>query len=273
MLEHLFLQITQGDAPGRVRLPEQALDITAGDIGKLLAALDRVQVAVIAHRTQQGNRQRPRTHASLNHPRPGKNIGHGHNLAGILGIDHRGTSRHGLDKVAQQRPENMVLQALAAGYPRAFRTADDLVMIKIAFVGVELTTRRQADDIQMPTLITEQDTLPCTQRATSLGRPYRYLRCGWGRWRAKTVQKTYSSRLLENFRVSRLESNQGRVLRSRHVSRRCLCNSMCKRAAPAPGQAREPAVRDGSPGPVRCSRSARSVTQSIAAQPPFAAEG
>jgi hypothetical protein len=51
------------------------------------------------------------THAGLDHAGAGEDVGHGHDLAGVLGIDHCRAARHREHVVAEQRTDREVLDA------------------------------------------------------------------------------------------------------------------------------------------------------------------
>ena len=107
-LQDLFLEVADGDVPGRVRAAEDGFHVAAGDFGEFLAAFEGVQVAGIAHGAQQGDGQGAGADAGLHHAGAGVDVAHRDDLGGVLGVDHGGAARHREHEVLQQRAQRLV---------------------------------------------------------------------------------------------------------------------------------------------------------------------
>lgn len=166
-LDDLFLEVAQGDLPGRVRAAEDGFDVAAGDVGELLAPLKGVQVAVVAHRAEQRDGQGTGADAGLDDAGAGEDIGHGDDLGGVLGVDDRRATRHGEDEVRKQRPEGLVLLADVVDHHRAVRLANDLVVVEEAAVGVERAAGLQADRVHPAAFVRQLHPLAHPERAAA----------------------------------------------------------------------------------------------------------
>ena len=141
-------EVPDREGPGRMRSPEEALDVGASDLGEVLAALDRVQ-------RPPSPTARSRDMVSAPEPTPasttrgaGEDVGHRDDLAGVLGVDHGGAARHRQHEVAEQRAQRQVLEARAVGDDGALRPADQVVVAEVPLVRVEGGARRQRDRVQ-----------------------------------------------------------------------------------------------------------------------------
>jgi len=143
-----FDQVADGDPPGWVRTAEEALDVASRDVGEVLAAFEGVQVPLVAHGPQERHAQRPRAHAGFDHVGAGEDVGHGHDLTGVLGVDHSRAAGHGEHVVAEQRTDRQVLDAGGVLHGRAVRGADEVVVGQPAAVRVEVLARHEGDRVK-----------------------------------------------------------------------------------------------------------------------------
>src|SRR5262249_60991170 len=81
--------------PGGVRPAEEPLDVLPGDAGEVGPALVGDQQPLVPHRPEQPARQGARARPGLQHPRPGKDVGHGDDLRRVLRVDYRRSPPHG----------------------------------------------------------------------------------------------------------------------------------------------------------------------------------
>ena len=73
--------------------------------------------------------------------RPREDVGHRHDLGGVLRVDDGRAARHRDDELRQQRPEHEVLPAGGRGDREALLAADQLVVVEMAAVGEEPLAR------------------------------------------------------------------------------------------------------------------------------------
>ena len=99
---------------------------------------------LLADGPQQRHRQGAAADASLDDRRPGEDVGHLDDLAGVLGVDDGGSTRHRHDVVAEQRPQREVLDVGGVGHDGAVGRTDEVVVAQEAAVGVELASRARA---------------------------------------------------------------------------------------------------------------------------------
>ena len=118
--------------------PKKARALPAGDVGEVLAALERDQLAVVADGPQQRHAQGPGPDPGLDDPGAGEDVGHRHDLGRVLGVDHGRPARHRHHVVGEQRTQREVLGAGRVGHDRPVGRADEVVVGEPAGVGVEL---------------------------------------------------------------------------------------------------------------------------------------
>ena len=88
--------------------PKKCSTLPRAIVGEVLAALVGRDQARVAHRAQQRAGQRAGADAGLDHAGAGEDVGQRDDLAGVLGVDHRGPARHRQHEVGQQRPQREV---------------------------------------------------------------------------------------------------------------------------------------------------------------------
>jgi hypothetical protein len=145
----LLGEVAEAQGPGRVGLPvrgtEELGDVAAGDVGELLAALVGRELAVGTDGAQERAGERTRADPGLDDVGAGEDVGHGHDLRGVLGVDHGGTARHRHHELREQRAEDEVLAAGRRRDREALLTADQVVVGHPAAVGVERLVGLEAD--------------------------------------------------------------------------------------------------------------------------------
>ena len=104
-------EVADGDGPGRVVPAEEGAAVAAGDLGEVLAPLERQQPAALADGPQQRHGQRAAADAGLDDRRAREDVGHLDDLARVLGVDDGRAARHRHDVVAEQRSQREVLDA------------------------------------------------------------------------------------------------------------------------------------------------------------------
>ena len=122
-------------------------------------------------RTQQRAAQRTGAGAGLDDAGAGEDVGHRHDLRGVLGVDDRGAARHRDHELAEQRAEDEVLAAGGRGQREALVAADDVVVGEPAAVGVEGLPRLQADVVPPALGVGEADPLPGLERPAAYAGP------------------------------------------------------------------------------------------------------
>ena len=142
----LGLQVADGDRPGWVRRAEVALDVAPGDVGEVLAPLVRRQPAARPDGLEQRHRQGAGADPGLDDVRAGEDVGHLHNVAGVLGVDDLRAAGHRQHVVAQQRLECEVLRR-ADRHDDGVGAADEAVMVEDPLVGVELSAHLEGDRV------------------------------------------------------------------------------------------------------------------------------
>ena len=209
------------------RAAEELGDVAAGDVGELLAALVGGHPAVGADRTQQGAGQRPRADAGLDHVGAGEDVGHGHDLGGVLGVDHRRATRHGDHELREQGPEDEVLPARGGGHGEPLLATDELVVLEVTPVGEEALARLEADVVPPALLVDQADPLPLAQRSPvdagpRLGRDVGGIGAGVGRGRGEGLGHAANPTRRRRGAVSRWwPGTRGR--RRRSTGRRRCC--------------------------------------------------
>ena len=164
-------EVAEGEAPGRMVAAEELRDVGAGDVGELLAPLVRRHPAVRPDRAQQRAGERAGPDAGLDDVGAGEDVDHGDDLRGVLGVDHRGTARHGDHELAQQRPEDQVLPTRGRRDREALVAADQLVVLEVAAVGEEALAGHQLEVVPTPLLVGQPHPLPHPQRPAVDARP------------------------------------------------------------------------------------------------------
>ena len=132
--------------------------------------LVRRHQALVADRAQQRHRQRARPDAGLDDPGAREDVGHVHDLAGVLGIDHRRAARHRQHVVGEQRAAArgrstppVVVTTVPSGLP------DQRVVGDRALVGVELLAGDQGDRVHPALGVGELDPVAHGERAAAVG--------------------------------------------------------------------------------------------------------
>ena len=177
--DHFFLEVPEGDLPGRVRAAEDRLDVAAGDVGEFLAAFEGMQVAVVPHRAEQRDGQGAGADAGLDDARAGEDVCHGDDLAGVLGVHHGRAAGHREHEVREQGAQGLVLLSDVVHDDGAVRLADDLVVVQEAPVGVEGPADLERDRVHAAALVRELDPLALAERSAAASR-HRSRR--WWRW-------------------------------------------------------------------------------------------
>ncbi len=153
--------------PRGVVLAEEGPRVALGDVGEVLATLERVHVALLPHGAQQAHRQRPGADAGLDHPGAGEDVGHRDDLPRVLGVDHGRATGHGHDVVGQQRAQGEVLDPGGVADDGAVGGADEVVVGEPPAVGVELAAGLERDGVQATLGVGQLDPLPRAERAAS----------------------------------------------------------------------------------------------------------
>ena len=167
-------QVADGDRPGGVLAAEERPHVALGDVGEVLAALEGVQHPVVADGTQQGHAERTRAHPGLDHAGAREDVGHGDDLAGVLGVDHRRAAGHRQHVVRQQRPDREVLDAGGVADRGAVGRADQLVVGQVAAVGVELLPGGEGDGVQAALGVGQLDALTLVEGPAPAAGPRRH---------------------------------------------------------------------------------------------------
>ena len=156
-------QIGDLEVPGGRHLTIEGLDVLVGDVSELLPPLIGMQASVRPNGAQQWDRQAAGPDSSLQHARPGEDVGPHRDLGRLLGVDDRGLTRHGDGELAENRSHGQELQAADGGDDDSLRPADEVVVAHCPLRGVEDATRLQDDRVFAPLGISEGDPLPSTQ--------------------------------------------------------------------------------------------------------------
>jgi hypothetical protein len=146
---------------------EEGARVTAGDVGEVLAPLEREELAAVADGPQQRHAERPGADSRLDHAGAGEDVGHRHDLRRVLGIDHRGAARHRHDVVRQQRAQSEVLGARGVGDDRAVGCSDEDVVGQSPRVRVELATRLEGDGVEATLGVGELDPVTHPERPSA----------------------------------------------------------------------------------------------------------
>ena len=144
--------------------PEELGDVAAGDVGELLAALERQHPPVRSDGPQQRAGQRAGADARLDHVRAGEDVGHRDDLGGVLGVDHGRAARHRHHELRQQRPEDEVLPARRRRDGEALLAADEVVVLEVAAVAEEALARLEAEVVPAALRVDQPDPLALAQR-------------------------------------------------------------------------------------------------------------
>ena len=144
---------------------EELVDVAAGDVGELLAALVRRDAAERADGAQQRAGQGAGADTGLDDVRAGEDVGERDDLGRVLRVDDGGAARHRDDELGEQRPEDEVLPAGRGGDREALFAPDQVVVRHAATVGVEGLARLQADVVPATLAVEQAHPLALAQRA------------------------------------------------------------------------------------------------------------
>jgi hypothetical protein len=159
-------EVTDGDGPRGVVTAEVLAGVGLGDLGEVLPTLERVHPTGLADGPQQRHRQRSGADPGLDDDRTREHVGHHDDLAGVLGIDHRGAPGHRHHVVGEQRAQREVLDAGGVLDRRAVRGTDQVVVGEVPPVGVELLARGQGDGVHAALGVGQLDALARGEGAT-----------------------------------------------------------------------------------------------------------
>ena len=122
---------------------EPQVDVGSCDVSKVLAPLHRNKTALRANRVQERHRQCAGASASLDDGRAREDIAHVGNDPCVLGVDDGGTAGHRHHVVGLEGAQDLELAALLSDDDLAVGTANNVVMVKSAAVGLEAPTAHE----------------------------------------------------------------------------------------------------------------------------------
>ena len=122
---------------------EPQVDVGGRDVSEVLATLHRDKATLRANGIKESHRQRSGTRAGLDDGRAGENITHVGDDPCVLGIDDGGASGHRHHIVDLQGPQDLELAAFLRDDHLAVGTANDVVMVESAAVGLETATAHE----------------------------------------------------------------------------------------------------------------------------------
>lgn len=134
-------EISDRHTPGGVVEAEEGPRVRHSDVGEVGTSFEGVDPPLLAHGPQQTHRQGTGPDAGLHHDRAREDIGHGDDLTGVLGVDHRGASRHRHHVVRQQGPQREVLDTRRVLDRRPVGRPDEVVVSEATPMRVELLPR------------------------------------------------------------------------------------------------------------------------------------
>jgi hypothetical protein len=140
------------------------VDVGEGATCEVVALLVGDDPSLGTDRAQQGQGERTRSGAGLEHPAPGIDVGPEQDHGKVFRIDHLRATGHLEDVFGQRGTEREVTQAHGAADPRGIGLADDHVVGDPATVGVERLRLAEKDQVTLATLIDEQDLLAVLKR-------------------------------------------------------------------------------------------------------------
>ena len=140
--QHL-VNVTDAQVPCGVAAAEPQVNVGGRDVSEVLAPLHRDKAPLRADRIEESHRQRAGAGAGLDDSRAGENIPHVGNDPCVLGIDDGGAAGHRHHIIDLQGPQDLELAAFLGDNHLAVGTANDVVMVESAAVGLETTTAHE----------------------------------------------------------------------------------------------------------------------------------
>ena len=165
---------------------EPQVDVCSGDVRKVLASLDGDKPALRTDCVEESHGQSTRPRAGFNDRRAREDVAHVGDDARILRVHNSRSARHRHNVVDLEGTQNLELTALFRDDNLAVGTADDVVMVESAAIGLETATADENHLVEAAFGVTNLNAVPLGED-TSAGR----LAIIVGRHRSITLNRHY----------------------------------------------------------------------------------